>query len=554
MMKYNFILYVMLLCFSQTRAQMPSEYAITPPMGWNSWNSFGLEVTEVEVKATADYMAEHLLPFGWEYVVLDAGWYFPPEITTKIGGMKKPPQWIDEYGRLIPDETKFTSSADGAGFKPIADYVHSKGLKFGIHIMRGIPWNAASQKKPILGSAKSAGDVADYSNACNWSNIMVGLKMNDDASQAYYNSLFKLYAEWGVDYVKVDDVAREFRNLDMMAIAKAIENSGRKMVLSVSPGASPLNKASFFKEYTNMYRISNDLWDHWKFVPRQMEYCVQWYPHITEGHWPDIDMLPFGKLRITGGDDWVASLLEDSYENIGNELSRLTDIEKQTVMSLFCIFRSPLMFGGYFLESDEFSLSLITNQEALEVNQKSSNNKLLRKSGSLYIWMADNTDTGDKYVALFNLGETDQTMKFTLNELGIETESYVRDIWERSDMGIYSNEVSLLVKKHGSKFLKVSEKSKTAILLPSITNVNFAAVYPNPLGNTNYINIDCSKTMYAEINIYNQLGQLIDNTYSGLLTKGKNQIAINNRESIQGIHVLKINTKTEVLSFKMLFY
>ena len=553
MIRYCFTFYVLLLCFSQTQAQIPSEYAPTPPMGWNSWNSFGLDVTEVEVKATVDYMAEHLLHFGWEYVVLDAGWYFPPEITTRTGGMKKPPQWIDEYGRLIPDETKFPSSANGAGFKPLADYVHSKGLKFGIHIMRGIPWNAASQKTPIYGSTKSAGDVADYNNVCQWSNIMVGLKMNDDASQAYYNSLFKLYAEWGVDYIKVDDVAREFRNLDMIAIAKAIENSGREIVLSVSPGASPLNKASFFKEYTNMYRISNDLWDHWKFVPRQMDYCVQWYPHITEGHWPDIDMLPFGKLRITGGDDWIASLLEDSYENIGNELSRLTDIEKQTLMSLFCIFRSPLMFGGYFLESDEFSLSLITNQEALDVNQKSSNNKLLRKSGRLYTWVAENPNTGDKYVALFNLGETDQTMTFTLNELGIESSGIIWDIWAESDLGTFANEVSLEVAKHGSKLLKLSKTGETSVMKASITNVNFAEVYPNPLGNTNHINIDCSKTMYAEINIYNQLGQLIENIFSGLLTKGRNQITITNRESIKGMHILKINTNTEVLSFKLLF-
>lgn len=461
---------LLLLCMINLQAQIPAEYAPTPPMGWNSWDCFGFEVTEDQVKATADYMAEHLLEFGWEYVVIDMGWYYTDDVTTRNGGISNPPQYIDAYGRLIPDTLKHPSAVNGAGLKPLADYIHSKGLKFGIHIMRGIPWKAAAEDTPILDSDSTAMDVADYGNVCEWSKAMVGLDMNRKASQQYYNSIFQLYAAWGVDYIKVDDVAREFHDRDMMAMNTAIQRSGRQMVLSVSPGASPIEHADFFLEYTNLFRISNDFWDHWKFIPRQMDYCEQWYSKITSGHWPDIDMLPLGKLRVTGGDDWVASLLEDSYENIGDEYSRFTDLEKETVMSLWCIFKSPLMFGGNLPETDPFTYNLITNAEALEVSQQSENNILFRKSGSKYIWTADHPDTGDKYVAFFNLGETDDSLGLDFEELGISQNCRVRNIWQKADQGIYAKDVPLIryVRKHGSVFLKLSPTDDAATITDGV--------------------------------------------------------------------------------------
>jgi hypothetical protein len=410
-------------------------------MGWNSWDCFGVEVTEDQVMATADYMAEHLLEFGWEFVVIDAGWYYHSEVTA-ISDYEKPQQYIDAYGRLIPDTVKYPSAAAGEGFKPLADYVHSKGLKFGIHIMRGIPWKAAEMNTPILGSDSTADHVEDYQNLCEWSNAMVGLKWDLQASQEYYNSIFKLYADWGVDYIKVDDVSREFQDWDMRAIARAIQLSGRPMVLSVSPGPSPLEEADFFLEQTNLFRISNDFWDHWKFIPRQMDYCMEWYPHITPGHWPDVDMLPFGKLRITGGDEWVASLLEDDFENIANEYSRFTDPEKQTIMTLCIIFRSPLMYGGYLPENDDFSTLLITNPEAIDINQHSEANRLLYQDNEVYVWMAEDPDSEAVYLALFNLSEEDQMVEVQPDSLGILQNYLVRNIWDRSDEGVYASDLT----------------------------------------------------------------------------------------------------------------
>jgi alpha-galactosidase len=191
-------------------------------------------------------------------------------------------------------------------------------LKFGIHIMRGIPWDAVHLNLPIKGTDYRAQDIALMADTCDWNKSMKGVDVAQIAGQAYYNSLFELYAQWGVDYVKVDDISRPYNVANVEAIHKAIQLSRRDMILSLSPGPTPLQQAEHVMQYANLWRISNDFWDHWKFVKRQMDYCRQWYPHITEGHWPDIDMLPLGKLRVTGADEWVASLLEDDFENMNN--------------------------------------------------------------------------------------------------------------------------------------------------------------------------------------------------------------------------------------------
>jgi alpha-galactosidase len=152
-------------------------------------------------------------------------------------------------------------------------------------------------------------------------------------------------------------------------------SKAEEMLLSLSPGPAPVAQADHLKQYADLWRISNDLWDHWDFIPRQINYCRQWYPYITPGRWPDIDMLPLGKLRVTGGDEWIASLLYDDFENIGNEFTRFTRDEQVTLMNLMAIFRSPLMMGGNLLDNDEWTLSLLTNKNMIYVNQHSTNNR-----------------------------------------------------------------------------------------------------------------------------------------------------------------------------------
>ena len=276
-----------LICFAcGPKKFMPAE---KPPMGWNSWNCFGVDVTEAQVKANADYLAEYLKALGWEYVVVDLAWYLTPEWNTRTFKNERPPQTVDEFGRLLPDPIKFPSSKEGLGFKPLADYVHAKGLKFGIHIMRGIPWQAVEQNLPILGTSHTARDIIAPADTCVWYDGLVGIDMSHPGGQAYYNSIAQLYAEWGVDYIKADDMSHPYRAAEIAGLSQALTNCGRPMVLSLSPGAAPPEQLDHLRQNANLWRISPDFWDDWKFLYRQFELCKLWEGTARPGAWPDAD-------------------------------------------------------------------------------------------------------------------------------------------------------------------------------------------------------------------------------------------------------------------------
>ncbi len=446
-------------CNQKNKSQVNLEkhsamLAKTPPMGWNSWNCFGFETNEEVVKANADYMAEHLKDFGWEYIVVDMGWYYPFDMSTNDGHRENPPHSIDEFGRLIPDLEKYPSAKGGKGFKPLADYVHSKGLKFGIHIMRGVPWDAVEKNMPVFGSEVKPKDFAISENLCEWNKSMKGIDQ-EKGGQDYYNSIFKLYAEWEIDYVKVDDISRPYRQQEIEMVRKAIDNCGRDIVLSLSPGATPLTAADHVSEHAQLWRISNDFWDHWKFVLRQLGYAQEWYPHIQNGAWPDLDMLPFGKLRVTGADEWVAGLLEDKYENIANQFTRFTKEEQKTVMTLWAIFRSPLMFGGNMPENDDYTLSLLSNKEVLTVNQHSKNNREISFDNGLSIWIADHESEKIKYAAIINTSEDVRSINIDLKTFGVSGNADVRDLWHKSEVVKSASHIELSLQPHCSALYSI---------------------------------------------------------------------------------------------------
>jgi alpha-galactosidase len=214
-----------------------------------------------------------------------------------------------------------------------------------------------------------------------------------EGAQEYYNSLFELYASWGVDFVKIDDLSRPYHQGEIEMIRRAIDSCGRPIVLSTSPGATPLESSEHVMAHANMWRMVDDFWDNWPQLKPQFDFCESWYPYIGKGHWPDADMLPLGRIGIRA-------------ERGDERMSGFTRDEQYTVMTLFTIFRSPLMFGGDLPSNDEFTLSLITNSEVLRVNQTSENNRPLFRRGDLIGWTADDPASGDKYLALFNA--TDQ--------------------------------------------------------------------------------------------------------------------------------------------------
>lgn len=368
-----------------------------PPMGWNSWDCYGPSVTEEITKQNAEYMAYHLKEYGWEYIVVDIQWAQPTALSHYY--VPFAPLIMDEYGRLIPAENRFPSSAGGKGFKPLSDYVHSLGLKFGIHIMRGLPRVAAHQHLPIWGSEYTCADAALENSICDWNGDMYGLNCKHPAARAYYESVFALYAEWGVDYVKVDDIAREYPHCEkeIELICDVCRNCGRDMVISLSPGPAPVERAEHLKKNANLWRITDDFWDRWDLLYNMFERAEKWCIHAGAGHWPDADMLPLGALRQNKHPD---------------EWTRFTKSEQRTMMTLWCMMRSPLMIGGEMTKNDDFTLSLLTNGELLNIEKTTHCAHPLYRTEKECAWMAPRMDGKGGYIALFNLSDETREVTF----------------------------------------------------------------------------------------------------------------------------------------------
>lgn len=420
------------------------------PMGWNSYDYYDTTVTEAEVKANADYMAAHLKPFGWEYIVVDIEWY-----AKKTGCMRDKYQYIpfgdvemDEWGRLLPCTEKFPSAADGKGFGPLADYIHNLGLKFGIHIMRGIPREAAHRHLPVLGCAACANDIADPSSICGWNPDMYGLR-NMEASQSYYDSLLELYAKWGVDFIKCDDICNT--NLykqnpysaahEIEMLSRAIEKCGRDIVLSLSPGPALIDKAWHYEKHANMWRITDDFWDSWEQLLDMFHRCELWQNHVSEGNYPDCDMLPLGML----------------YKGFERERSTyFTKDEQRTMMTLWCVFGSPLMLGAELTKLDDWTLSLLTNKAVIKLLSNDYAGRQVERSDSSAVWSCRNSATDECLIALFNFEETEQSLSVCLADVeqfaisaAITQAKSTLELWTSATNAIIDGRIDALVPAHG---------------------------------------------------------------------------------------------------------
>ena len=417
-------------------------------MGWNSWDSYGTTVTEAQVKANADAMAHDLKGRGWQYIVVDIQWYEPnAQGHDYAPGAKLA---MDKYGRLLPAVNRFPSSSDGSGFKHLADYVHSKGLKFGIHIMRGIPRQAVAENTPIKDTPYHAADIADKDNHCRWNPDMWGVDTTKPGSQAYYDSIAELYASWGVDFIKADDMGSHlYQPAEIKALALAIRKTGQPMVLSISPGPAPISEAEFFEKYAQMWRISDDFWDDWKLLKRQFDYTRDWAQYVGKNNtWPDADMLPLGRLRVTAKEG-------------GGSPTKLTPDEQQTLMTLWCIFRSPLIFGGDLPSNDAATTALITNDEVLAVDQHSSGNHQALEEGNIRAWVADVPNSTDRYVAVFNLGDKAAHVNLPWSMLGLNfSAADARDLWAKASLEKMTA-VQVELRPHASALYRVSIFSET---------------------------------------------------------------------------------------------
>ncbi len=388
--------------------------AATPPMGWNSWDCYGTTITEAEVIANAAFMAEHLLRFGWDTIVIDADWSDPA--AQSHGYTQDADLALDAYGRLLPDPGRFPSSADGAGFGPLAARVHALGLKFGIHVMRGIPKRALALATPVLGTAVTAADIADPTNVCEWNPHYVGLDHGNPAAAAYYRSTVGLYAEWGVDFIKADDMLWPYQVADIEAYAAAVEGVDRAIGLSLSPGRD-LSAAHLehLRAHATMWRICDDVWDRWEDVVPNFARFARWAPHAGPAGWPDGDMLPLGRIGIRA-------------ERGEPRDDLLSPAERRSLVTLWVMARSPLMIGGDLPSSDAETIALFTNDEVLRILRESTGNRELLRERELVVWAAEGEDA--RWVAIFNTDDAPRTEPFDTRSLGLgAAPGSVVDVW-----------------------------------------------------------------------------------------------------------------------------
>jgi alpha-galactosidase len=453
---YKALLATGLLCV--TTITLAREVAPTPPMGWNSWDSYGLTIDEADFKANAMELAR-LHSFGWTYAVIDEGWYMGNPSGTK----REERQYVlDAHGLLIPAPARYPSSAGNRGFKPLADWLHAQGLKFGLHIVRGIPKQAVETNQPIAGSAFHAIDAADKADLCGWDDGNFGVRDNP-AGQAYYDSMLSLYAGWGLDFIKVDCIAdHPYKASEIRQIAAAIRKTGRPMVLSLSPGPTQPEHAAEISQHAQMWRISNDIWDSWRFMhnpPKEDDFPIgvrdifdrlqPWIGQARDGHWPDADMLPFGMLAPHPG--WGKP-----------RHTRLTLDEERTQFTLLAIARSPLILGANLTQLDAQTRALLTNKDVIAVNQTARDNhpvdNLPAGLEKVRVWVASGTgrEPSVRFLAVFNLDDKPVSVEAPWDKLGLDAGPFsVRDLWDGHRLA-GADRLAVMLPAHGCALYAVS--------------------------------------------------------------------------------------------------
>jgi len=431
--------------------------AARPPMGWNSWDAYGLTIDEPQFRANAKILAG-LKSYGWDYAVIDEGWYLANPLA-------KPAEFKyawDSNGRLIPDSTRFPSASDGAGFKPLADWIHRQGMKFGIHIVRGIPRGVVKENLPVANSRFLAADVADTGDTCPWDAGNYGVR-DTPAGQAYYDSMMGLYAHWGVDFLKVDCISdHPYKGDEIRMIATAIHKSGRPIVLSLSPGPTNLSHAAEVAQYSQMWRIADDIWDGWAFPGQTFpngllsafDNLAKWAKYAKPGNWPDADMLPWGSLTPHPG--WGPP-----------RQSHLTHDEERTQFALWAMSRSPLILGADLTRLDDFTRSLLTNREVIAINQWASASEEVPGSSvdaaQFRVWTATAATTATTWpgphaawLAVFNLQDSEVSRDIPWPPALAGKKDAIFDVWSGAHV-VPADRVHVKLPPHGCAVFRVEK-------------------------------------------------------------------------------------------------
>jgi alpha-galactosidase len=464
------ILAVALFVCAKAEAQYkPKQLAQKPPMGWNSFDSYGVYLHETAAFENLEAFAKKLKPHGYEYFVIDAGWFgefklqedtmFPAE---KHAAMMK----FNEYGLLQPSTTYFPN-----GFKKLIDRCHELGLKFGLHLMRGIPRAAVEKNVPIKGTKYFAKDIADTKSICVWNKQNYGVDMTKPGAQEFYNSLINQMAEWGVDFLKYDDIVPFPKEVE--AVAAAIAQCGRPIMLSLSPGGDvdPNHLLAFQKAH--MLRVTPDIWDDQKGINECFDEWRKWNGKSRPGFWIDMDMIPFGQLQMMSpkpkGVKGTESKkeLEDKMKTgeianfellAGKGFNRWSEFNKDqmyTFITLRALSGSPLMMGGDLPTLDDFSLKLISNKEMLACNQNAIMGSLIYDKESIEIWSTPNKNGKGGWIGIFNRNKDSKSIALNPIDLGKEYSKTTKlfDVWNNKKVSKLNFEVN----GNGVVFLKYSK-------------------------------------------------------------------------------------------------
>jgi hypothetical protein len=411
-------------------------------MGWNSWDCYGTTVTEDEVFANARFMRDHLLAHGWDTVVVDIQWYEPA--ARAHGYNADAPVVLDAYGRQLPAPNRFPSAAQGAGFAALARRVHGMGLRFGLHIMRGIPRRAVAARLPVAGTGFTADEIADTGSVCPWNFDNYGLQHNHPGAQAYYDSQVAQFADWGVDFIKADDMLFPYHEREITAYARAIQRSGRPIELSLSPGTDvSLARLDHLREHATMWRVCDDLWDRWEDVEAQFARMARWAPWQSERGWADADMLPLGHIGIRA-------------ERGEDRLCSLTRAEQISLLTLWLITRSPLMMGGDLPTSPPETIDLLTNDEALDVLWHSRDSREVLRERDLVLWTAGDVDGRIRYAAVFSLADAPSQVAVPLGSIGASAGDHVREVWTHQDLPHDGHDLRLELPAHGAVLVRLA--------------------------------------------------------------------------------------------------
>ncbi len=301
------------------------------------------------------------------------------------------------------------------------------------------PAQVVKDNLPIAGTSFHAADAADLDATCPWDEGNYGIKDNT-AGQAYYDSMMKLYASWGLDFIKVDCISdHPYRPTEIRQIAEAIKKSGRPIVLSLSPGPTQVEHVAEVAKYAQMWRITDDHWDGWKFshsgasefpvgLSDEFDRIAKWAPYVKPGAWPDPDMLPEGYLGPHPG--WGDP-----------RQSRYSHEEQRSEFTLWAISRSPLIIGANLTKLDDFTRSLMTNEEVLDLNQnaiESGPGILPMRNGKTdtfpeRFWYAHTGGVhGKYYLAVFNIEDhpTSSTLPWQIFHLSDKPHA-VYDVWNQ---------------------------------------------------------------------------------------------------------------------------